>query len=117
MDLKLNENHDIFLDGNDLAIVDELDEAGVLKQRLSIKLQFLLGEWFLNTNIGIPYTQYIFESNFNDIDTIYAIFRAAINEIEDVKEINKLDINIDRDNKILNISLLVNQNINIGIEI
>jgi len=115
MDIKLNENHDYYLDGIDLAIVT--DEAEKLKQTLTIKLQFLLGEWFLNTNIGIPYTQYVFDSNFSDMETIYSIFRVAITETENVRNLNELNIILDRDTRIMSVDIVVNENIPINIEV
>lgn len=105
MDIFFDTEHDMTLDNRDIRFT-ETDED--LVQRLTIHLQFLLGEWFLDTSKGIPYTQTIFESNANDMRGIYVLFRTEIKNIDGVEEINELNIDIDRDSRILTVSLKVN---------
>lgn len=108
-DLYLDEvTHDLVLDGTDLRVTDE-DE--ILVQRLSIRLQFLLGEWFLNTNLGIPYAQTIFENGLQDVDVLYFIFSTEIRATEGVETLDALSITPDgdRDTRVVNVALTVNQ--------
>lgn len=107
--------HDLVLDGRDLRLTATTNEDVV--QRLKIKLQFLLDEWFLDTSIGIPYTQTIFDSSYNDLDSIYALLRTEIINTEGVEVINEMQIDLDRDERILNISLKVNQTIELEVTI
>lgn len=43
---------DIAINDNDLSLVDGGDEV---KQRLTQRLRTFLGEWFLDTSLGVPY--------------------------------------------------------------
>lgn len=48
----------------DLGLVYRVDQ---IAQNLAIRLRFMQGEWFLNTLAGIPYYQYFFIKNPNQI--------------------------------------------------
>ena len=45
--------HDIFLENEELVLIDKQDEA--TRQRLVILLKAFKGEWFANTEFGVPY--------------------------------------------------------------
>jgi len=113
-DIYLNTNHDVVLDGRDLRLTTEDED---LVQRLTIKLQFLLNEWFLDTSKGLPYTQLIFEEGVNNLERLQSIFRTEIINTEGVEKINSLDLSIDRDEKTLTIKLQVNQTVNVEVTI
>lgn len=70
-----------------------------LVQRLKIRLSVLLGEWFLDTNRGIPYFQEILEKG-TSYDKISNAIKLVISQTKDVKTINKFTIedseNVDR---------------------
>lgn len=106
--------HDLVLDGTDLRLTED-DE--ILIQRLKIRLQFLLGEWFLDTTQGIPYTQTIFENGANNLDVLYFIFRTEILAVEGVETLDTLTItpNDDRDIRETSITVVVNQNIEVEV--
>jgi hypothetical protein len=70
------------------------NQAGSVAQRLSIKLKTFKGEWFINTDTGIPYYQEIFGKVRNK-QTIDAIFQKAILEEPDVLEITEFSSSID----------------------
>ncbi|RLB89594.1 MAG: hypothetical protein DRH26_11275, partial [Deltaproteobacteria bacterium] len=57
-DIQFDANHDMALDSADIAFSEEAD---IVIQRLTIRLQFLLEEWFLDNRAGLPYTQFILE--------------------------------------------------------
>ena len=44
----------------DLTFVTGIDQ---IAQNINIRLRFFLGEWYLNTLVGIPYYQYFFVKN------------------------------------------------------
>jgi len=113
-DIYLNTNHDIVLDGRDLKITTEDED---LVQRLKIKLQFLLDEWFLDTSKGLPYTQLIFEEGINDLSRLQSIYRTEILNTEGVDKINSLDLSIDRDERTLTITLQVNQTVSVEVTV
>jgi len=103
MDVALDDNHDIFVKNQDLALTTIDNE---ITQDLSIRLQFILSEWFLNNTVGIPYPQIIFEKNTN-ISTVYSIFRNEIKNTDNIKDIKSLTLTPDADNKKLLVSFEV----------
>lgn len=62
--LALNKDGDLSVDNNVFSFVSGIDYVA---QCLKIRLQFFLGEWFLNTTIGVPYFQEILVKNPNRI--------------------------------------------------
>lgn len=109
-DIKFNENHDLGLFCNDLAFAQEED---IVKQRLTIRLQFLLGEWFLDNRVGLPYTQFIFEKG-SDISDIYTLIDNEIRNTEGVENIKSLDLSPSPDNRSLRVDFEVNDGISQG---
>ena len=103
MDIYLDENHDWDLDGQDLRMTTPQEDV---VQRLSIKLQFLLGEWFLDITKGLPYTQDFFEQQ-TTLSDIYEIFRIAIKETEGVEELVDLSITPTESDKTLRVDFEV----------
>ena len=57
-------NGDLIIVDFDLAIVSSTDQ---IAQNLAIRLRFIQGEWYLNILDGIPYYQYFFIKNPNQI--------------------------------------------------
>lgn len=102
-DLKLNASHDLQV-GSDLCLTDEED---AVVQRLSIRLQFLYEEWFLDNSVGVPYTQFIFKQG-SSIQDIYEIFRKEIINTDGVENIVSLELTHDPDYKGLRVDFAVN---------
>lgn len=48
----------------DLPLVIGIDQ---ISQNLNIRLRFFLGEWYLDTTVGVPYYQFFFVKNPNQI--------------------------------------------------
>lgn len=55
-DLKLDSDHDIYVGTYDLELVESVE---VVSQDVLVRLQFFLGEWFLDTRLGVPYFEKI----------------------------------------------------------
>ena len=55
---------DLLLENFDAQLVRGIDQ---IAQNLTIRLRFILGEWYLNILAGIPYYQYIFIKDPNQI--------------------------------------------------
>jgi len=106
-DIKFDDNHDMFLDGSDISFAAESD---VVIQRLKIRLQFLLEEWFLDNRTGLPFTQFIFEQG-SSIEDVYELFRKEINDTEGVENITELNLTPDASEKGLRIDFSVNDGI------
>ena len=109
-DIKFDDDHDMFLDGSDIAFAEESD---IIKQRLTIRLQFLLEEWFLDNRAGLPFTQFIFEQG-STIEDIYELFRKEINDTEGVEDITELNLIPDPSEKGLRVDFSVNSGVSNG---
>lgn len=104
-DMYFNDDHDIELLSADLAFADE---NNIVKQRLIIRLQFLLAEWFLDNQVGLPYTQFIFQQKSN-LKDIYSIFKKEIKDTEGVIDIVNLVLIPDSKSKSLRVDFEVNK--------
>lgn len=75
-DLLLDEStNDLILENNDLVLTSTNQES--LRQRLSIHLLMYRGEWFLNTEFGVPYMQQLI-GIARTKETIDAVLRSEI---------------------------------------
>lgn len=77
------------------------DRRGVLlrgpefvRTKLSQRLRFFLGEWFIDRRQGVPYFQDVFVKN-PDLDVVRAIFRQVMVSIQEVSSIPMLDLTYD----------------------
>lgn len=105
MDLALNNDYDLHVTNQDLTLTTE--ETEVI-QDLTIRLQFILNEWFLDNTAGIPYPQIIFEKNTN-ITTVYSIFRNEIKNTDGVRALTSLILTPQADAKTMLVSFIVIQ--------
>lgn len=64
---------------------DDTDVVGVdqVAQNITIRLKLIQGEWFLNTQIGVPWFEKIFVKN-PDLSAIDIIIKSVINETPEV---------------------------------
>jgi len=109
-DLKIGvTTNDLEFTNFDLSFVEEVD---YVVQKLKIRLQFFLGEWFLDTSVGTPYFQEIFIKN-PDVAAIESIFRAIILETNEVNEL--LSFVSDYDNSLRKFSLVFSVNTTFGL--
>lgn len=69
--------------------------ADVVAQRLRITLYTFLGEWFLDTTVGVPYFQQIF-GKLRTKSSVDIIFQQIITNDPDVIEILTFDSTLDR---------------------
>lgn len=93
MDMFLDrDSHDvIFVNGSCPTTQDFRD---VVAQRLKITLYTFLGEWFLNTAIGVPYYEQIF-GKVRSKGAIDIIFQNIIQDDEGVLEILSFESELD----------------------
>lgn len=85
MDLLLDTNqHDLVFINGGCPVTQLL--VDVVTQRLKITLYTFLGEWFLDTTIGVPYFQQIF-GKIRTKATVDLIFQRIISDDPDVIEI------------------------------
>lgn len=66
-----------------------------IDQHLRAKLRTFLGEWFLDTRIGIPYFQQILGRKNPPVNLISAILRKAILQTSGVVSVSNLQLALD----------------------
>lgn len=104
-DLKLNTaTHDIELsDLNDLQIISDIERV---KQQIKIRLLTFLGEWFLDTRVGIPWLENILAKNPNE-SYIKSLIYDQIIGVKGVKEIINIDISTNKIDRTMKINFKV----------
>lgn len=80
------DTNEMVLAQGDLVIVSGVDS---IKQDLLMRLRFFLGEWFLDTDIGVPYLEQVLIKSPN-ADVTRGVFREAILATPGVKSLNSL---------------------------
>ncbi|HCU24075.1 MAG TPA: hypothetical protein DF383_03580, partial [Deltaproteobacteria bacterium] len=59
---QLDENGDLDISSNRLKLTTDIE---AIRQHLLVKFRIFLGEWFLDTRVGLPYFEEIFVKNPN----------------------------------------------------
>lgn len=102
-DLLLDDTGDLALSGGDLVLVSDL---AAIEQEISIRLQFLRGEWFLDTTAGLPYFQNILVKSPN-LAAIKTLFTNEILSSAGVKALLSLVLDFDRKARVLTVTFSV----------
>ena len=101
-DIKLNDDNDISFDGG---VIETVDGAESVRQRLIVRLNTFLGEWFLDENAGIPYYQYVLGQNPLNRVMLNAVFVSAILSTPGVLSLEKeIEYSYDGATRILGLS-------------
>lgn len=113
--------HDLLLTGgHDLAIVDFdlklTDETNVVAQRVKRALLLFKGEYFLDTDLGMPYYDDILGVK-NRFDTLRAIFINAIREVKGVADVKEFNIAFDQATRTLSINMTLKDTLDNEIDI
>lgn len=90
-DLMLDSSGDIVVEENDLALVDGAEQVA---QRLRTRLRLIQGEWFLDTEAGLPWFTDILGKNL-DFDRTEAVLRREILSTPGVLEIASFSLDYD----------------------
>lgn len=101
VNLKLDADNDLDLSTGGLELITGTDE---IVQKLVTRLQFFLGEWFLDARQGIPYFEDVLVKN-PDLVAIQGIFREAILETPGVAALlGVIETTVDSALRILSVS-------------
>lgn len=105
IDLALTlDGHDLRLSpGRDLVLIDG---AQRIRQQIKVTLLTFLGEWFLDTDFGVPYLESVLVKAPPRAQ-LEAIFRARISDVPGVLGVRRLELRIDRPARILQIDFEV----------
>ena len=90
-DLALDNTGDLLVESDALSLV-EGDDAIV--QQLTVRFLFVLGEWFLDTRIGIPYFGDILIKN-PDLSRVRAIFQETVLTTPGVASLEEFNLPFD----------------------
>ncbi|MGO4398457.1 hypothetical protein [Achromobacter sp. PAB15] len=99
-DLVLSDDHDLDLDL--LGRASLKDGAERIGQQIKITLLAFLGEWFLDTSFGVPYIESV-QIKSPDRASIESIFRARILDVPGVQRVRRLELQIERQLRILRV--------------
>lgn len=102
-DILLNGSHDISIMSYDVVLTDEATEVS---QRVKQALLLILGEWFLDRDIGVPYLGTVFGEK-NSFDAIKAMFVQVISSVFGVKEVLGLDVELDNETRVLSVNFRI----------
>lgn len=101
LDLALSADHDLDLDL--LGRTSFVDGADRIAQQINTTLLAFLGEWFLDTTFGVPYFEDVLVKS-PDRASIEAIFRARIRAVPGVNRVRGLDLQIERQLRVLRVA-------------
>lgn len=84
--------HDLSVPGYDLQFVDGVD---LIRQRIKQRLLTIQGEWFLNTDIGLPWFEQIIGKGAQE-EQVSALLIQNIVETEGVDAVIEFDLTFNR---------------------
>ena len=82
---------DLVIENGTTVIIGESDYA---RQRVEVSLDFLLGEWFLDTRQGVPYFRDVLVRRPND-ETVRSVLRRTILNTPGVARVDSLTTEYD----------------------
>lgn len=91
---------DLLIQDFDASLVFGIDQ---IAQNLAIRLRFIFGEWYLNIFAGVPYYQYFFIKNPNQIQ-VETFLTSEIADTRGVTEITAFSSNFDGQSRIFTVS-------------
>jgi hypothetical protein len=93
--------HDLDLSSNNIELIEGIDE---IVQKLRIRYQFFLGEWFLDERVGIPYYEKILVKSPN-LSDVNSILREVAVTTPGIAEVDRFDSEFDARTRELRIDL------------
>lgn len=105
----LDDNNDIVFENDQLQFSTGDIE---LQQRVKAFLELNLGEWFLNTARGVPYTAEFVEPTA-DINKIAMYLRGLLLQIDGVRAIDEINLTKNGTTRKLSGALVINRSITV----
>lgn len=99
--------HDLLLSGGDLSLVADRE---AIRQEADIRLNFLLGEWFLDITKGVPMFQKVLVKS-PDLTAIRSILADEILEVAGIRSILSLVLDYNRTARTLKVTWKANSDV------
>jgi hypothetical protein len=97
IDIALDQiTNDLIINNMDFVLYDDTKQ---IMQHLSIRLKFILGEWFLDIFAGVPYFEYFFIKNPNQIQ-IESILKEEIVTTRGIVQLLSWEADLDKKNRL-----------------
>jgi len=90
-DIKLDNDRDLLVEGNDLQLITGADD---ITQNLRQRLSFFFKEWFLDKSKGVPYFEYIFKKKVS-VAIVDSVFKREIINTPGVLKLMEFEILVD----------------------
>lgn len=100
-DIKLDITHDLSIEGDDLVLFDRQEDS--IRQRLAVGLSTVRGEWFLNTEVGLPLTSPLFAQKGSQT-VLDAYIRRYITEFDGIEELLTYRSTLDRASRVVTVN-------------
>ena len=91
MNLYLDDDNDIVIEGGNLRMTTPDED---LVQRVKAFLELNMGEWFLNTARGVPYTAEFVEPTVDAQKAILYV-RGLLLQLDGVESVDNIDLQLD----------------------
>ncbi len=96
---------------HDLMLVDGAAQlVASVEQKIKIRLLFIRGEWFLDTEVGIPYLDQVFVKQPN-LDLLRALYRTEIIETLGVLAVREMRVTFIAGTRRLSISFTADSDV------
>lgn len=92
IDLKLDNDDDLVIEDGDLVFTRGLNAVA---QAADIALDFFLGEWFADLDIGVPWLQRVLAYPYDDGLVVRGVCRDALLDDTGIIELTKLESEFD----------------------
>ena len=103
-DLKIDQSkYDIVIQNGDIVLINGIEQ---IAQSIKSSLLVFMGEWFLNTTIGIDYLNRVFTKQTNS-RIVRSIILRNLQKHENVVRVTDLQLNVDRVNSTLDVRATV----------
>lgn len=106
MDIQLGSDGKILLTGNRLTMIR--DRPTLVAQRLSVRLRTYLGEWFLDTPMGIDWFADVLLKNVTK-ETVDNIIQSEVLKDSYVLSVNKFSSRVDKRNYVCTFSVSIRE--------
>lgn len=73
-----------------------VDGADAILQDVRLRCRLFLGEWFLNTEVGVPYLQQILGTKKPNLDLVRQALRDAVEETPGVDRVLSIQVTLDK---------------------